>query len=58
MFGAAVRDPNHEFGKFPEDYTLFHVGEFDQETGIFNPNPAPRAVVSAVVLLASRENGK
>mgnify|MGYP000559693749 CR=1 FL=1 len=32
-FGDAVRDGTSEFGKHPEDYNLFCVGEFDQDTG-------------------------
>lgn len=34
--GAAIRaimdtldDPNHQFSKHPEDFTLFHIGTFD-----------------------------
>ena len=34
VFQDCVSDPNHAFGKHPEDYTLFHLGSFDDETGI------------------------
>lgn len=30
-----VSDPNHEMYKHAEDYTLYEVGEFDDQTGIF-----------------------
>ena len=33
QFRELVNDTQHQFGKFPEDYTLFHIGEVDQETG-------------------------
>lgn len=33
MFSDAVNDPQSLFGKHPEDFTLFFVGEFDLETG-------------------------
>lgn len=32
-FRRAVNEEGHQFGKFPEDYTLFHVGVFSAETG-------------------------
>lgn len=31
-FSDCANDPNHAFGKHPSDYTLFHVGEFDDGT--------------------------
>lgn len=34
MFEAAVRDGNHDFAKFSSDYTLFHLGSFDDSTGL------------------------
>lgn len=36
-FREAVNTPSHQFKKFPSDYTLFHVGSFDQETGKLIP---------------------
>lgn len=35
-FGDAVNDESTAFYKHSEDYTLFHVGIFDQELGRFN----------------------
>lgn len=32
-FGAACNDAEHSFCKFPGDYTLFELGEFDQASG-------------------------
>lgn len=31
----AVTDPNHNFRRYAEDYTLFEVGQFDDSTGNF-----------------------
>lgn len=31
----AVRDPNHPFGQFPEDYVIFLLGDFDDDLGAF-----------------------
>lgn len=32
-----LHDPNHQFAKFPGDYTLFALGEYNQETGEIEP---------------------
>lgn len=34
-FKDAVNNPQSDFHKWPSDYTLFNLGEFDTETGIF-----------------------
>jgi len=28
-FRAIINQEGHQFNKFPEDYTLFHIGEFN-----------------------------
>lgn len=33
IFTNAVRSEGHDFFKFPEDYTLFRIGEFDSFNG-------------------------
>lgn len=33
MFGDLVADNNSQVSKHPEDYALFHVGEFDDQSG-------------------------
>lgn len=32
-----VADPSHNFAKHPDDYTLFYIGEFDDQTGDIVP---------------------
>lgn len=32
-FRQAVNTEGHQFNRFPEDYTLFSIGEFDQKSG-------------------------
>ncbi len=32
-FKEACQTEGHQFQKFPEDYVLFHVGQFDGESG-------------------------
>lgn len=33
-FTDAVNDPTHEFGKYPQDYQLFELGEWDEQSGV------------------------
>ena len=47
-FIDAVNDPNFEFFKHPEDYTLFHIGFFDDGTGLVEPLPTPEPVGKAI----------
>ena len=32
-FSDCVQDPNHQFGKHPEDFNLFNIGDYYDETG-------------------------
>jgi len=32
-FADCVKDKNHQFAKNPEDYSLWEIGEFDDNTG-------------------------
>lgn len=40
MFTQAAADPNHNFHQFAADYTLFHIGEWDEEKGSLIPAEA------------------
>lgn len=37
MFTDSVNDSNHPFNKHPDDYTLFHIGFYDDQTGLIEP---------------------
>lgn len=57
--GLALRDfrkeasnPQSRISESATDYTLFVVGEFNDESGFFDPLPAPRRVVSAHEILS------
>lgn len=41
QFRSSVETPDHLFAKYPEDYTLFHVGTFDMENGCIDALPTP-----------------
>lgn len=36
-FTDAVNDGKGDFGKHPDDYTLFHIGTFDDQGGVVAP---------------------
>lgn len=50
-FGDLARDKEHAVGQHPEDYALFYLGSFNQETGQFDLLPQPVQVALAMNLL-------
>lgn len=38
---SALDDPGHQFSKHSQDYVLFELATFDDNTGMFVPHPAP-----------------
>ena len=51
-FADCCKAPDHQFGKFPQDYTLFRLGTFDDETAEFvrepnGPHPLGNGVIFA-----------
>lgn len=50
-FQDVVNTKDHPIHKHPKDYTLFELGEFDDETAGFVFHTAPERVVSAVEVL-------
>lgn len=39
-----MQDPSHQFSKHPEDYVLFHLGDFDDNTAAIIPLKVPLAL--------------
>lgn len=37
-FESACQDPSHDFHRYAADYTLFHIGHFNELTGEHIPN--------------------
>jgi len=50
MFQAACQNPEHDFAKHGEDYTLFHLGDYNDEDGSFYTNSTPIPMVKAIDL--------
>lgn len=52
-FKSAVNDnsqQNNNLHKYPEDFDLYHVGEYDDQTGLFTPVKTPQIVIKAVAV--------
>jgi hypothetical protein len=43
-FSDLVKDSGHAFSKHPADYTLFELGEYEDESGSFNGLSTPHSV--------------
>lgn len=46
-FREAANKPDHQFQKFPADYTLFHIGQYDPDSGNLVPE-TPRSLGNAL----------
>lgn len=47
-FEQAVNDPQSQLSKHPSDFTLFELGEFDEQMGILTPNLSKYALGTAI----------
>lgn len=47
IFKNSADDPKHQFGANPEDYTLFHLGEFDDDNAKFEIKKTPESLGTA-----------
>lgn len=47
---------DNAMSRHPEDFTLFHIGEYEDDTAQFTSIP-PRSVVTAISLKAALDNG-
>lgn len=56
-FSDAVNSKDHQFAQHPEDYTLFCLGSFDDNTGHYeNQTPAPEPLANGLsVKIVKRE---
>lgn len=47
-----VNSKDHPIAQHPHDYTLFHLGSFDDNLGVYlNNDPGPRALTTALALV-------
>lgn len=50
VFADCCNATDHQFSKNPEDYTLFHIGEFDDESGKITPD-TPKSIANGITVL-------
>lgn len=50
-----LRDPNHEFSKNPNDYSVYEIGEYDDTTGMVEPGVQPEYVCNLVDLIKGNQ---
>lgn len=48
-FSAGCNDPDHAFCRYAQDFTLFHVGNWDQTDGVLEGH-APVSICNGVEL--------
>lgn len=46
-FQTSCQDQNSQFNKYPSDYTLVELGEFDEETASIATHASPKILINA-----------
>lgn len=49
-FKQLLDDPQSMVNKYPEDFDLYHLGEYDERTGKIFPLESPKHVLKASIL--------
>lgn len=47
-FSNMCKDPEHQYNKNPEDFTLYYLGEYDDENGNIEMMDRPEALLKGV----------
>lgn len=56
-FSDVCLDARSEIAKYPEDYSLHELGEYDPNSGVITPHPSPKHVASAVEMISAAKKG-
>lgn len=43
-FETVINNPQHQFHQYPEDYVLFHTGQFYEDTGLIESKASPESL--------------
>lgn len=54
-FAETANDVNHSFCKYPADFTLFKIGEYDDNTAVITSLPTPVSMGKALEHKTQRE---
>ena len=57
-FGDACNMKDHQFGKHPEDYTLFELGVFEDDSGSFEIYKTPKSLGLGVEFVVREVEGE
>nr|QJB19888.1 MAG: nonstructural protein [Microvirus sp.] len=49
-FKSLVKDDKSMIGKYPEDYDLYFIGEYDDQKGVLKSLETPQHIVKAIAL--------
>lgn len=47
-FNSAASDPQSDINRYPEDYSLYELARFDDESGLIAPHPQPEHLGLAI----------
>lgn len=56
MFHNLVKDPNSTVCKYPDDFDLFHVGEYDDQKGVLLSLDTPQHIQKAAHLISQKSD--
>jgi len=51
---AALNEPSHAFAKTPDDFTLFHLGDYDDENGMIDAFATPAPIGKAIEFIRDK----
>lgn len=54
-FRTAANDDKTQINKYPEDFDLYYLGEYDDNTGQVTPLDTPQHVLKAVSCVAPKQ---
>jgi len=57
MFTELANDPKHTFGMHPEDFTLFELGSFDDQSGRIDQLDVKTSAIGKAIEYKQRDNG-
>lgn len=55
QFTDIINQPDNPINKYPADFTLFEIGEYDNESGKLLPHPAPVSIGNGLEFRGAKE---
>lgn len=54
-FKSTINDERSQINKYPEDFDLYFLGEYDTNTGKMSPLDTPQHMVKAINLIETKQ---